>query len=364
MASLILHVGPAKCGSSSIQHFLADQKKPCIQNTYFTILNQQEIEDLNCENPSADILKTFSQKLLKNLSEFEVIILSNEYLFQCHYAIKNICLLAKNLVPRISIIGYSRRQSDFLVSAYCQWSFRSLKRIKEVLEVIESLKIDSNLFSGLEREIIASIITDFYNPTIFGFRFFDWYNSYRTISQLVDNLYVMVKCGVLPEKEKSNELIHDFCQKSDLILRDSARSANRQIVNASFNQDIIEAINIAASLGLDMPSHHEKNEILSFLSSKANQIEKSSSQFLFYLKSYIDSYFSNSNRKFCQEFNLNETYFMPNMQLNRHEILDIIILEGQQRAADKSIVIDKYRRLSAGMIELCLKIVRDSGYIE
>jgi hypothetical protein len=168
MARLILHIGPAKCGSTSIQQFFTAQKKPCTENTHCILLNPLEISELDCERPSKSILATFTQLLLSGLNGCDVLILSHEYLFQSQYAIKHICSLAKNLVTKTYIIGYSRRQSEFLRSAYSQWSFRSPDLVKGAIEVFDELGLDPVLFSGLERQLIAAIVNDFYNPMLLG----------------------------------------------------------------------------------------------------------------------------------------------------------------------------------------------------
>ena len=363
MTSLVLHVGPPKCGSTSIQQFFATQERPCVENIHYTLLDPLEISELNREQPSESILSTFTQLLADNLTGCDVLILSHEYLFECQYAIKNICNLAKNLVTEISIIGYSRRQSEFLISSYSQWGFRVPDRITEAILVLEKIKLDRVLFSGLEQQLIVSIVNDFYDYRYEEYRIFDWYHSYKGIRQLIDKSGAVVKCGVLPNKEFGNTLIHDFCKKSGLTLHDEINDTSQQIFNMSFNQDLIEAINNAVAFDLDVPGPHENNDVLDLLSNKMVKTTNDSSEFLSNLKSYIDSYFFSLNQQFCHEYDLRETYFAPSAQFSKQEILDLIIYEGQQRAMNKSIVINNYRMLAARMIELCLKLTKENSYI-
>jgi hypothetical protein len=359
MTSLILHVGPAKCGSKSIQHFFATHKKPCFQNTRFAVLNPGEIAELNCPEPGTSISTVFSQLLSDNLVGCDVLILSHEYLFQCPYAIKHICLLAKNMVTTISIIGYSRRQSDFLISEYSQWGFRSPDRIEEASDALDKLGLDPVLFSGLERQLICAIVNDFYTPALAPYSILDWYKSYRDVLQLVNEAGAVIKCGILPSTGSDNILIQDFCEKAGLTLYDYLKDASHPIVNIRFNQDIIEAVNNAVALGLDMPGIHESNEALELLSAKMAQMKSNSSEFLSDLKSYVDAYFAGSNRQFCREYGLNEAYFAASMEFSKQEVLDIIVREGQQRALNKSNVISNYRMLGARMVELCLKLSKE-----
>jgi hypothetical protein len=359
MAHLILHVGPGKCGSSSIQQFFTTQKNPCVQKVRYLQLDPGKISEINIERPGASIIAVFTRLLSDNLHGCDVLILSREYLFQCPYAVKNICNLARGLATRTSIVGYSRRQSDFLVSAYSQWFFRSPQRVQETTGVLEKSEIDPVLFSGLERQLIASILDDFYSARqLTGYNITDWYHSYQNISKLIDDPAIAIKCGVLPGRESSTSLIQDFCEKCGLTLRSEMHSVGKQIVNVSFHQDIIEAMNSAVDLGLGMPGPHEDNEILDMLSAKMVKIKNGPSDFLTHLKAYIDSFFLSSNQQLCKEYGLAETYFAPAVQLSKNQILDIILNESRQRALNKSVIINDYRKLSAQLIALCLDLAK------
>jgi hypothetical protein len=362
MTSLILHIGPPKCGSSSIQQFFASQKRPCVQNTHYIMLDPLEISELNHEEPSESILTTFTQLVVDHRTGCDVLILSHEYLFACRYAIKNICNLAKNLVTNISIIGYSRRQSEFLISAYSQWGFRSPDIIKAATLVLDTFELEPVLFSGLEQRLIASIINDFDVPKDRKYKNFDWYHSYKEIRQLTQASGAVVKCGVLPKKESDTPLLQDFCEKSGLTLHDEMKDASQRVFNRSFDQDVIEAVNNAVAFGLDIPGLNESNQALVLLSTKMVKLKDNSSEFLSNLKSYIDTYFFSSNQQFCQEYGLRETYFAPHVRFSKQEILDLIIHENQQRALNTSIVINNYRMLSARMIELCFKLIKENSH--
>lgn len=359
MARLILHIGPGKCGSTSIQQFFATQKKPCVQNTRYNLLNPQEILQLNREKPDESILATFAEQLSEKFIGCDALILSHEALFQNPYAVKNICYLAKSLVTKISIIGYSRRQSDFLVSAYSQWLFGSPDRINEITNVLDEFGLDSVLFTGIERQIMASIINDFYSARqLSGYSLLNWHNSYNNISQLVCESGAVIKCGVLPNKESDKPLIQDFCIKSELSLHVKMKDAIQKVYNVSFNQDVIEAVNNAVAFDLEVPGRPEINGVVRLLSSKMKKITPNSSEFMSNLKSYIDTYYWDSNHQLCKQYGLNKTYFSPSESFSKLKILDMIVHEGIQRSTNKSAIIENYRILSAMMVELCIKLAQ------
>ena len=366
MLDLVIHVGPAKCGSTSIQNFFSTQGRPCSERTHFVLLDPVQISGLNHEEPDKSRLTAFTELLLSSLNECDVLILSHEFLFQCPYSIKNICSLAANLVSHISIIGYSRRQSDFIVSAYSQWLFRSPDRVKEATDVLVELEIDPNLFSGLERQLIASIVNDFYSARQLSnysiYSIFDWHNSYQNILQLVRESGAVVKCGVLPHKGSGKSLIQDFCQKSNLTLRKETEPAGNKVANISFDYDLIEAINAAVILGLEVPGPHECNKDISMISNKMGRMQIRVSEFLSNLKAYIDTYYLHSNNQLCREFHLSKDYFSPSVQFSKPQILDMIRHEGQHRASHPSTFIKELRMQSAKMAVICLEMVK--GYTD
>ncbi len=363
MATLILHIGPPKCGSSSIQTFFANQKSPCFQNTNYKMLNPKSISELNHIKSDQEILDVFSQRLSKWLSECDNLIISHEYLFQCPYAIKNICELANNVATKIFVVGYTRRQSDIIISAYSQWDFRSKPQLNRSIDILEKLKIDPFLFSGLEQHLIAGIVEDFYNFGQLNYtnysktRLIDWYESYNYIVQLIFETNSIIKIGVLPNKHAGISLLEDFCEKVQLKIRDQMVEESKKIVNVSYNGDVVEAVFNAVALGFDMPGPHEKNDFLDLLTEKMNKKSRQNSVFIANLKTYIDSIFLSSNHKLCQEYGLNESYFECSEQFNKKEILNLIKIEGDLRASNKSLIVRDYRKLSANMVSLCLKLL-------
>jgi hypothetical protein len=363
MTKLILHVGPGKCGSSSIQQFFATHDKPCFQKTGYKLLDPLLIRDLNCEKPSESLASTFVDQLKKDITDCDTLILSHEFLFQNPNSVKNICELAQKIVSGICIIGYSRRQSGFMISSYSQWLFRSPNRINEVTKALEELNIDPVLFTGLERQLIASIANDFHSARqLSEYSILDWYTAYDNLSKRVDELGVEIKCGILPGKSSDIPLIHDFCAKAELTLHQQTKDTVQKFVNLSFNQDIVEAMNIAVTFGLDVSGPHQDNNIIELLSRTMASMEpltQHSPVFLSNLKSYIDTYYWEPNRKLCKKYDLNETYFLPSQRFTQSEIMDIILNEALQRTSNKTAVIDNYRLLSGRMVELCTKLVKE-----
>jgi hypothetical protein len=252
-------------------------------------------------------------------------------------------------------------QSNFLVSAYNQWFFRSPDRIKEVNNVLTKLNINPVLFTGVERQIIASIENDFYSARqLSGYSILNWNNSYRNIEKLIYEFDVKIKAGILPDKKADTPLIQDFCKKADLTLHFGMKNESLKTSNSSFDQDFVEGINNAIDLGFEMMGPHESNDVIALLSSLITSKTEHTNGFLSDLKSYVDSFFWESNQAFCRKYNLDSQKFKPLNRLNKQEILDIILNEDKVRSSGKSTVIENYRVMSARITELCIRLAKNN----
>src|SRR5690606_1508280 len=243
MKKLVIHVGPGKCGSSSIQSFFKVNKKPCLEKVNFNLMKIKDIDNLNVEELSKDLIEYYTRFLKTNIKKFDVLIISHEYLFQCPLAIKQLCSLGDGLSIETCIIGYSRRQSDFIISAYAQWIFRSKDVIQEVNEILHSNNINPILFDGLEKTIIAAIIADFkIAKSLFKIDIFNWNASYKNIKTLTLKYKTSVKSGTLPKLHDKVNLIEDFCLKANITLKDSSNEKTGIRDNTKFHPMLVEGI--------------------------------------------------------------------------------------------------------------------------
>jgi len=346
MKSLIIHIGPPKCGSSSIQQFFQNNKSPCIQNIRFIKLNMQTINLLSEGNESDSI--NFIHRIHKNIDLYDCLILSSEALFHNPKAIKYICKFASSKASKIIIIGYSRRASKFMVSAYNQWWFRSPGKIKGNENLILEYEIRPLHFLGAERHLIASILSDFTFPTS---PIMDWINSYDIIEKIVSPFNAVISVGTLPTRTSSVNLIQDFCNRANLTLKNKCETIELKS-NPSFNSHLTESVNNAVEMGINMPNPHSENVFFHEFSKIFNTELYTDNEFFFTLKEYIDSYFYESNLALCNKYNLDERYFAVSKKYEKNEILEIIRSEDHLRDADNTLL-KKYRKLSGIMAEAC-----------
>jgi hypothetical protein len=352
MAKLVLHVGPGKCGSTSIQSFFSAHSHPCAENMRFRLLDPLKILALRGENADDKAVAEFGAFLDQNLADCDVLVLSQEYLFSSPYALRRICALAKERAARTTIVGYSRRQSEFVVSAFSQWLFSSAERTRETTQVVEQIGIDPARFLGLERQLIACVANDFQSARqLSGYVLLDWNRGYRRIAELVDGMAVGIRCGALPKGGPAIGLIEDFCEQSGLRLRDEIKAAGWVVANAGFNPELVEAVNQAVARGIAMPAIDQLNRALQIRS--AEMIERPvTSGLVSALTSYADCFYAESNRQLCRQYGLDENYFAPSAIVGKDAAMELIIRENEERATNPSAAVAKGRGLSCDILRL------------
>ena len=335
MARLIIHIGPGKCGSSTIQDFFQSKNDPCIEKTGFVLLHPKLVAKLNRESPRKERLLELRELIDSAIANKDVLILSHEFLFQCPFSIRNICRLIQDEVSDIRIIGYSRRQSGFMASSYAQWLFRSPERVQEVCDILERAEINTDVFSGLERHFIASILDEFNSARqMSNHLILDWNRSYKAIQDIIWSAKARVVCGLLPMKGEGESLIQDFCDKAELKLKDSSEKGLRSIRNKSFDPSLVEQINKALLGGAKVPGPHSNNKSLYILSSLTGAGSFEESAFMASLKSYVDAYFQESNIKLCETYGLDASYFHEEQAITKSEIMNIVRNEMKRRKTE------------------------------
>ncbi len=364
MNKLILHVGPGKCGSSTIQEFFIANEKPCAEKLNFIFLDANEILKISTVDPAEESIAYFTS-LIQNSTELnEVTILSHEFLFSKRLAIKHICSIAQDLVDEILIVGYSRRQSGFTVSSYSQWFFRSPERISEANKEVLAMGLDPIYFSGLERHLIAAISNDFYSARqMSDDSILDWNNSYREVERLTFPFGAKIRCGNLPKRDAPKNLIEDFCEKAGLTITADHKHLTNVTSNVKFNGDLIEAIRMATEQGLDVPNPHLDNEFLSEVSKEISSASFTDEAFMSTLKQYIDSYYLDSNLEFSEKYDLDKSFFEINKKVSKVEIIELIKNE-QSKRAQNNLIINRYKELTGVMAELLFKYHKNQPPVE
>lgn len=347
MKTLIIHLGAPKCGSSSIQEFFKTYKRPCTQKLRFVMLNSTTINRLKSTSKVDN--DDFIILLDKSFEQNDFLILSQEALFLEPLVIRNICDFSSSKVSKIIIIGFCRKSSDFAVSEYNQWAFRDPVRIKESKEMMLKNDLNPIHFLGVERSIISSILNDF------SFRLppvMDWDCSFNQIERLIVKYKAIMRVGILSERDSSETLIQEFCNKADLTLQDKYKEIDIKS-NKKFNSQLTESVINAHEFGFKVPGPHEENNKLHDTSKMIVHTNDLNSTLLTSLKNYIDSYFYESNLNFCNRYGFEKSYFAPSKKISKNEILEMVKKEMEYRISNNT-MINYYKKLSGIMAQAML----------
>ena len=104
MPRLILHIGPGKCGSTSIQNLFAQHTQPCVERTFFYLLKPSDFTDLESGKIDDARIARLDSLLIEAVAKAHIVILSHEFLFQTPKAMGIITERARLIFDDICII--------------------------------------------------------------------------------------------------------------------------------------------------------------------------------------------------------------------------------------------------------------------
>ncbi|WP_371395476.1 hypothetical protein [Fretibacter rubidus] len=348
MSRLILHIGPGKCGSTSIQNLFAQhnasQGGPCVERTFFCHLAPSDFTDLEtgeAGSAQADNARIKRLDILLNTAKAggDVAILSHEFLFQTPRAMGIITERARRIFEDIRIIGYVRPQSALLRSSYSQWLFRAPDRVFELEAVLQSHGLNPDLFTGLERQYIASILDGYHSARqLSGYNLLDLWGGYQAIEKSC-NIKPLV--GGLPGKDGS--LWQDFCEKAGLTLKPDLIEIR---ANTRFHPHLVDAATEAIRAGHIVMGPHEGNDILTELSQRMGTVVSFNADFLAALAKVIDANFAADNHMMCEHYDIDYVDVFENISLSEAPIQDSVEVEESRRAENPDELINYYCNLS------------------
>ena len=335
---IVLHVGPEKCASSTIQDALLSNAPPFGDQLIGKALTPFDVVLLDCDRPGPETISWFEQLIdearprTRDRGPAKVLVLSHEALFKLDRAIPNLAEICVRHADEVAVVLYVRRQSDFLVSSFSQWLFRSPDRIAEVGQVLTANGLDPVLFWGVERHLIAAILGGWEigrQPS--GHLYLDWSQSVTARAEALAPLGVSVSVGCLPRPGFEFDLIADFLDRAGVD--PASYSKGHRVSNAAYPAAIVEGVMNAIEAGHSMPDPHEANDFFGFRTNIIPDEADADGYFLSRLKSHIDTVFEDKNETFSREFNLPAGYFTPAERIDAETIRAETFAEAARRAA-------------------------------
>lgn len=334
MSRIVLHAGPEKCGSTSIQKTILGRGAELGSLMAGVKLKPREISQLNCDKPAPEAKALFRDLIQKvqRANPGKVVVLTHEMLFKVSQALTNLAAIAQEHADEVVVIAYIRRQSDFLTSAYGQWLFRAPARIEEVTNVLHANNVDPSLFWGIERHLIASILGGWeIGRQLSGHLYFDWSESVRERRDALAALDIPLSIGLLPRKGFETPLIPDFLARAGLDPKLGETVADTR--NTAWNPNLTEAVLNAIEAGFKMPRPHQANEFFINATLTKGLSKTPDVRFVSRLKMHIDTTFEAKNTDLARELGLTPEYFEPKRRISGERIREIIADEAAIRAA-------------------------------
>jgi len=320
MSKFIIHVGPGQCGSSTLQRAwsLAASSEP--DRLGFRSLSGDDIRLLARHHFRAgDVIAA-----LTALRNHEIVVFSHVILFQAHRAVGALADLAAHVgFDSTSVVGYSRRQSQFIVCAYAQWHFASALRTREAWDEVAQMAVDPSLLSGAERQLVASIANDFHSARqTFDQLILDWLAGHSHLESELTPRSVSVHVGVLPPKERPAALLADFCQRVGVRLSETGANT---VANPAFDDALVEAMNwVVVAEGKAFPAPRLLNAQLGTRSRELGRRRWSPSPLLRSMQAYVDTQFAARNALFCARYDLDPSAFEPSERMTRDKLLSTV----------------------------------------
>jgi hypothetical protein len=353
MSRIVLHVGPEKCGSSSIQSAVMSGSGELNNLVYAMMLTPEHVLKLDSPHPAPEVIAHF-HSLIKNARAAhpeKTLVLSHEMMFKMVNVLVNLSKIAREHADEVIVIAYIRRQSDFLVSSFGQWLFRSPERIAETAEILRAHKINPFLFWGVERHLIAAVLEGWHiGRQLSGHLYLDWSESIPERVAALAHIDVPVSIGLLPRTGFNIPLISDFLTRASLDPKAGVTVEN--IRNPSYHPSMIEGVLNAIEAGHSMPGPHEGNRFFNHYLTLENQKLKAETQIISLLKAHMDTIFEQKNARVATDFNLPSEYFMPKERIDSNTIREEILREATTRAAVPKELRDRDRQSRAALAQM------------
>ena len=340
---LVIHIGAQKCASSSLQASLRLFQLSCQGSLEFFFANPGQLRLLD-HSLSVQRAQDWSylDRLLSSAISDQVVV-SHEMLGNRPVLVRAIAERAIQFhhFDQVVVIGYTRLQSSYHISAFGQWYFRDRKRLRDDQQVFVQNNLPWKKFSALERSLFSSVLIG---------KDRGWWGNYRKMKAELKKVDgdISIVSNHIPTRALPYLLIENFfdlvgfnSEVDDLSVYDVRK-------NASFDPVLVHGLSVHLSaLGQRescFPGPHEGNRWLFRISDRIDQdsalIDEINSvcspEFSFQLIRQIDQRCSPANRRYCQRMNVDSAYFHADSNdslLSHQQLLELVHTTAESRSA-------------------------------
>ena len=213
---LAIHIGAQKCASSSLQASLRLFQNSCNNNSFsFVFLNPAQLRAASnaLTHKTKEPFQYIDRILSELKSDFSVI--SHEMLGNRPELVQAIArrALKRHGFEHIVVVGYTRLQSSYHISAFKQWFFRDRKKLRDDIAVFKDHALPWRKFSALERSLLAMALTG---------KDRNWHANCKKFSGSCTALspQMTIASNHIPTKQHSYLLLENFFQLSGFDCED------------------------------------------------------------------------------------------------------------------------------------------------
>lgn len=315
---LVIHIGAQKCASSSLQASLRLYQAACDKNLFsFVFLNPAQLRAASdALTLKKDAPFQYIDRILSGLKgSFSVV--SHEMLGNRPGLVQAIArrALRQHSFDHVVVVGYTRLQSSYHISAFKQWFFRDHKKLRHDISVLKNLDLPWRKFSSLERSLFALAVSG---------RDRSWFANYKKFlagcASFSDQL--TISSNHIPTKSNPYLLLEDFFRLSGYECVDDLSSYDVR-KNTSFHPVVVHALSAHfSSLGSRVscfPGPHEGNRWLFRICDRLDDVggnmgdekEVFPADFVQSIVDYLDHFNYSNNLKYCRLMSVDESYFKP-----------------------------------------------------
>lgn len=358
---IVIHVGPEKCGSTSIQQATAKIGKNSGSELNGILFPPRLVVQLNESQLSSRIEKEVEDIISKRIKQFPTknLVVSHESFFKMPQAVLNMVRISERYCSEVIVTCYIRKQADFLASSFGQWIFRSKERILETRKILEDNGLECGFLSGVERHLLAAKLSNWHSGRLLSnHNYINWDKSISELEKFLNDTSAKLKVGVLPTSQIRFSLINDFLSKigTNVELSESVEETS----NGSFHPILIEATVNAIEAGYQVPGPHDNGF---YIRNSTTDLQKNSSKadFIEALKWHINQDFISTNESVALRYSLPSSYFETASPLCEDDIREIALKEIKNRAVLGLDFFEREAQARAFLLKIALREYREKN---
>lgn len=343
---LVIHIGAQKCASSSLQASLRLYQQSVDGSMEFVFMNPGQLRAVDrALTGHSPVDWAYLDRVLSS-TRLDQVVVSHEMLGNRPMLVRAIAerSLQQHGFQCVVVVGYTRLQSSYHISAFGQWYFRDQKRLRSDKQIFLQNDLPWELFSALERSLFA---------LVFAGQDRGWWGNYRKLRAEMKSVDgdVSIVSNHIPTREIPYPLLSNFFDLAGLQSSADDLSPYDVRKNASFDPVLVHALSVHfSSIGQRescFPGPHEGNRWLFRVGDRIGEdpglLEQMETvfdpAFRHQMVQQINQRCAEKNLLYCQRMDVNPAYFQLDQAssplLSSDQLVDVVRATADRRQASE-----------------------------